>query len=92
MYKFKQQYVGKDTPALRSLILAHTTKAITSIKASFIHFIRRAWINISPDDIFKQMADYIVLLPDAVDTWLFSLGEAYFRTLAPKNASRHEPE
>ena len=90
--EFKQQYVGKDTLALRSFILAHTTRAITSIKTSFIHSITRARINISPDDIFKQMTDYIVLLPDAVDTWLFSLGEAYFRTLAPKNASRHEPE
>ena len=29
------------------------------------------------------MTDYIVLLPDAADTWLFSLGEAYFRALTP---------
>ena len=33
LYKFKQQYVGKDTSELRSLILAHTTRALTSIKA-----------------------------------------------------------
>ena len=55
-------------PVLRSSILAHTTRAITSIKASFIHSIRRDRITISPDDIFKQMADYIVLLPDAANT------------------------
>ena len=47
LYEFKQQYVGKDTPALRSFILAYTTRAITSIKASFIHSITRARINIT---------------------------------------------
>ena len=83
MYESKHQYVGKDTPALRSFILAHITRAITSIKTSFIHSNTKARITISPDDIFKQMTDYIVLLPDAADTWLFSLGEAYFRALTP---------
>ena len=83
LYEVKQQYVGKDTPALRSFILAYTTRAITSIKTSFIHSNTKARITISPDDIFKQMTDYIVLLPDATDTWLFSLGEAYFRALTP---------
>ena len=83
LYEVKQQYVGKDTPALRSFILAHTTRAITSIKASFIYSITKVRITISPDDISKQMTDYIVLLPDAVDTWLFSLGEEYFRALTP---------
>ena len=52
----------------------HTTRIITSSKASFIHYITRDKIIISLDDIFKQMTDYIVLLPDAADTWLFSLG------------------
>ena len=74
LYAFKQQYVGKDTPALRSFILAHTTIAITSIKASFVHSVTRTRITISLDEIFKQMTNYIVLLPDAADTWLFSLG------------------
>ena len=68
LYELKQQYAGKDTPVLRSFILAHTTRAITSINASFIHSITKARITISHDDIFKQMTDYIVLLPDAADT------------------------
>ena len=29
------------------------------------------------------MTDYIVLLPDKADTWLFSVGEIYFRALTP---------
>ena len=68
LYELKQQYVWKNTPALRSFILTRTTRAITSIKASFIHSITRARIIISPNDIFKQMTDYIVLLADATNT------------------------
>ena len=64
LYDFKQQYVGKDTPTLRSFILAHTTRAIINVNASFIHLVTRIKITISPDDIFKQMTDYVVLLPN----------------------------
>lgn len=83
LYKFKQQYVGKNIPALRTFILAHTTRAITSIKASFIHLVTGVKITISPDDIFKQMTDYVVLLPNDASKWLFSLDETYFNDLTP---------
>ena len=50
--KIRQHYVGEDTPELRSFILSSTSKAITSIRASFIHAGTKARITISPDDMF----------------------------------------
>ena len=81
--EFRQHYVGEDTPELRSFILSSTTKAITSIRASFIHAGTKARITISPDDMFRQMAEYVVLLPEAANTWMFSLAETYYRALTP---------
>ena len=52
--EFRQHYVGEDTPELRSFILSSTTKAITSIRASFIHAGTKARITISPDDMFSK--------------------------------------
>ena len=73
VHEFKQQYVGEDTQELRSFILTSTTKAITSIRASFIHTRTGRKITISPDDIFKEMSEYVVLLPDDATDWIFSL-------------------
>ena len=67
VHEFRQQYVGAKTPELRSFILTLTTMAITSIMALFIHSVTKARITILPKDIYKQMTDYIVLLPDDAD-------------------------
>ena len=81
--EFRQHHVGEDTPELRSFILSSTTKAITSIRASSIHAGTKARITISPDDMFRQMAEYVVLLPEEANTWMFSLAETYYRALTP---------
>lgn len=82
--EFRQQYVGEDTPELRAFVLSSTTKSITSIKAQFLHSVTKIRITISPDDVFKQMPDYIVLLPDNARIWMFSLGETFVCALTPE--------
>ena len=75
--------MGKYVKELRSFILVHTPRVITSIKVSFVHSISKSTITISSDNIFKQMTEYIVLLPDDASEWLLSLAETYFRALTP---------
>ena len=65
--EFRNHYVGEDASLLRDYVLSSTTKATCSIKSQFIHCVTKARITISPDDIFKQMADSIVLLPDEAE-------------------------
>ena len=81
--EFRQHSVREDTPELRSFILSSMTKAITSICASFISAGTKARIAISPDDMFKQMAEYVVLLPDEAKIWTISLAETYYQALTP---------
>jgi hypothetical protein len=91
--EYRQQYAGEDTPELRKFILSSTTKAIASFRASFIHAHTKARITISPDDLFKQMTEHIVLLPDEADTWMLSLAETYYCALTPamqSDMTRHD--
>ena len=81
LYEYKRQYVGVDTPELRQFILRATTENITSIKAQFKHSRTGSVVTISPDDVFKKMVEYIVLLPEDADKWMFSLAETFFRSL-----------
>lgn len=81
MHEFKKHYVGEDLAELCRFIFSSTTTALTSIRASFVHSRTKNSITISPDEIFKQMTDYIVLLLDDASTWMFSLAETYYRAL-----------
>ena len=93
VHEYRQQYVREDTPEFRNFILLFTTKAIAGIHASFIHTHTKARITILPNDLFKQMTEHAVLLPDEADTCILSLAEACYRVLTPamqSNMTRHD--
>ena len=62
--EYKLQYVGEDTPELRQEILTSTTTALAGIKAQFVNSHTNETVTLSPEDVYKKMTEYIVLLPD----------------------------
>ena len=77
LHEHKKQYIRFYTPDLRQFILRSTTENITSIKAKFQHSRTSATVTISPDDIFKKTVDYVVLLPENANSWMFLLAETF---------------
>ena len=83
LHEYKKKYVGVDTPELRRFILRATAENLISIKDQFQYSRAGATVTISPDDVFKKMVGYIVLIPEDADSWMFSLAEMFFRSLKP---------
>lgn len=78
----KKYYVRSNSPELRRLILTATPAAITSIKSQFTHPVTKHKITLSLDNIFKMIADYVILSPNDATMWMFSLIETFFCALA----------
>ena len=79
--EYKLQYVGEDTPELRQEILTSTTSTLVGIKSRFVNSRTKETVTLSPDDVYKRMTEYIVLLPDNAQSWMLSLSDTFFHAL-----------
>ena len=84
LHEYKLQYVGEDTPELRREILTSTTILLTGIKAQFVDSHTYETVTLSPEDVYKKMTEYIVLLLDGAQSWMLSLGDTFFHALTPE--------
>lgn len=64
VHEYWNHYLGHGSPELRTFILTAITSAITSNKAQFIHSATKQNITLFSYEIFKKVADYVIILPD----------------------------
>ena len=76
-HAYRKYYVGNDSPELRIFISTSTASVITSIRAWCVHLVTKRRINLSPDDVFKKMTNYVILLPDEAGSLMLSLAETF---------------
>ena len=69
---------------MKGCVLASITSSIASIKVQFTHSVTGQKITLSPDDIFKKITDFVVLLPEDITNWILSLAKGFFQALSPE--------
>lgn len=84
LYKYKKRICGSRYPRALLFQCKSNYHCYYKYQSTMYPYYVETYLTISPDNVFKTLTDYIVLLPDNGDSWIFSLAELLFCALKPE--------